>query len=68
MRRRLRPCFLIAGEEVHIIPASLNFENFAAYEGAAAEFKMFPERCHWIVGQPGWQDVAQYVGRRLKAN
>lgn len=64
------PLLLIAGESDHIIPASLNYANFEKYEGAPSrtEFRMFPGRCHYIVQQDGWEDVASYVKGWLAAH
>ncbi len=68
-RARL-PLLLIAGEEDHIIPASLNFSNFQKYESSKSrtEFRMFPGRTHWIAGQKGWEEVADFVLDWLKQN
>lgn len=62
------PLLFIGGEEDHIIPASLNYANFRRYKESASvtEFKMFPGRCHWIVGQDGWEEVTQYIKQWLK--
>ncbi len=61
--KKAEPLLVIAGEEDHIIPASLNFKNFEAYADAPSvtDFKMFPGRCHWIIGQTGWEEVAKYT-------
>jgi pimeloyl-ACP methyl ester carboxylesterase len=60
--KKTRPLLIIAGGEDHIIPASLNYSNFEEYSEAPSltEFKLFPERCHYTVGQDGWQAVADY--------
>jgi pimeloyl-ACP methyl ester carboxylesterase len=62
-KQKVAPLLLIAGEEDHIIPASLNYSNYELYEEAPSptEFKLFRGRCHYIVQQEGWEEVADYV-------
>jgi len=57
------PLLLIAGEEDHIIPASLNRKNYDRYSASPAvtEFREFPGRTHWICGMEGWEEVAGAV-------
>lgn len=57
------PLLLIAGELDHIIPASLNRVNFNKYRdrGSLTEYKEFPGRTHHILGQTGWEEVADYA-------
>jgi pimeloyl-ACP methyl ester carboxylesterase len=54
------PLLILAGEDDHIIPASLNWDNFKAYAKTPAftEFHAFAGRTHFTLGQAGWQDVA----------
>ncbi len=62
-KRPHRPLLIIAGEKDHIIPASLNKKNYEAYtdKNSKTDFKEFSGRTHYICGQTGWQEVAQYV-------
>jgi pimeloyl-ACP methyl ester carboxylesterase len=57
------PLLFIAGGKDHIIPASLNIKNYNAYKhtGSVREFKLFNGRGHFTCGEPGWQEVAEYV-------
>jgi pimeloyl-ACP methyl ester carboxylesterase len=57
------PLLLIAGGEDHVSPASLTRSNFKHYKAKSAvtEFKEFPERSHYTLGQEGWQEVADYA-------
>ena len=57
------PLLLIAGEIDHIIPASLNYSNYRKYRNSKSltDFKQFAGRNHYIVGQPNWQEVAEYA-------
>lgn len=54
------PLLMIAGGADHIIPASLNRDNFARYKQTpgVTDFREFPGRTHWTIAQDGWQDVA----------
>ncbi len=65
MKKPHAPLLFVAGERDHIIPAALNRKNHAAYTDAASrcDYKEFAGRTHWICGQEGWQEVADYVAR-----
>ena len=62
------PLLMIAGSDDHIIPASLNKSNFEKYRASSSltEFKEFPGRVHFIIGQKNWQEVADYCLAWLK--
>ncbi len=64
------PLLFIGGEEDQIIPASLNEKNAEAYtdEVSITDFKSFPNRGHFICGQPGWQEVAAYINEWLQVH
>ena len=57
------PLLLIAGSADNIIPASLNQTNYAKYKASPSttDFKEFAGRTHFIIGQQGWEQVADYV-------
>ena len=54
------PLLLIAGGADHVSPESLTESNFKHYRksGAVTEFKPFPGRSHFTLGQEGWEEVA----------
>ncbi len=56
------PLLLIAGSKDKIIPAKLNRVNFRKYKNSTklTEYKVFENRCHWIIAQDGWEEVAEY--------
>lgn len=55
------PLLITAGERDHIIPPSLNRTNYERYSGASTvAFKEFPGRDHFLIGEPGWEEVADY--------
>ena len=57
------PLLFVSGEADEIIPASLNEKNAEAYtdENSKTFFQKFPDRSHFICGQPGWEEVAESV-------
>jgi pimeloyl-ACP methyl ester carboxylesterase len=57
------PLLLIAGGVDHIMPPSVNKSNAKHYEKSKAltEYKEFPGRSHFTVGQDGWEEVADYA-------
>lgn len=62
------PLLIIAGSADHTIPASLNYSNYKRYtdQNSITEFKEFEFRNHFVVGQPGWQEVATYIKKWLE--
>jgi pimeloyl-ACP methyl ester carboxylesterase len=62
------PLLLTAGSIDHIIPASLNRTNYARYGASrsVADFKEFPGRTHFLIGQKGWEEIAGYVSSWLE--
>lgn len=57
------PLLLISGTADHTIPASLNYSNFRKYKtsGSVTDYKKFEGRTHYVLGQPGWEEVADYI-------
>jgi pimeloyl-ACP methyl ester carboxylesterase len=57
------PLLILAGETDHIIPASLNRANLAKFSASPSptDFKEFPGRTHFGIGQPHWEEMADYV-------
>ncbi len=66
-RKPHAPLLLIAGSEDHIVPASLNRTNLKKYRASASvtDFKEFAGRDHFIIGERGWEEVADYIGAWL---
>jgi len=62
------PMLFISGKEDHIIPASLNKKNFKRYKDVKSvrEHKIFKGRDHFITGEDGWEEVANYVYNWVK--
>ena len=57
------PLLFIAGGADHIIPPSLNRSNAHHYRHSTAitAYREFPGRCHFTLGQAGWEQVADYA-------
>jgi pimeloyl-ACP methyl ester carboxylesterase len=57
------PLLMIAGDKDHISPPAVVEANFKLYRHSKAltEYKEFPGRSHYILGQDGWEEVADYV-------
>lgn len=62
------PLLFIGGSEDHIIPAKLNAKNAEAYtdKSSVVTFKEFTNRSHFICGEHGWQEVADYACQWLE--
>jgi pimeloyl-ACP methyl ester carboxylesterase len=56
------PLLITAGERDRTAPAVMNRANHRAYSRAPVrvDFREFPKRSHWIIGEPGWEEVAEY--------
>ena len=57
---RRAPLLIIAGELDRTVEAKVNQANFRKYARSAAvtHYSEFAARTHWIVRQPGWEEVA----------
>ncbi|MFF3513194.1 alpha/beta hydrolase [Streptomyces sp. NPDC002573] len=61
--RRRAPLLFIAGAADHIVPPKVNKANLRLYRKSPAvtEYQEFPGRTHFILGQDGWEEVADYA-------
>ncbi|MGQ4601152.1 alpha/beta fold hydrolase [Nocardia sp. R6R-6] len=57
------PLLFIAAEADHISPPNINKANVRLFRKSSAitDYHEFPGRTHFIVGQEGWQEVADYA-------
>lgn len=57
------PLLLISGGSDHVSPASVVEANFKLYRNsnAVTQYKNFPGRTHYTLGQDGWEEVADYA-------
>jgi len=57
------PLLMIAGELDHISPPSVVEANTRLYRKSSAltDYRLFPGRTHFVLGQAGWEEVADYA-------
>ena len=57
------PLLFITGSTDHIVPNSLNYENYMKYnkDNAITDYKEFNGKNHFVVGLPSWHDEADYI-------
>lgn len=57
------PLLLIGAEDDTIVPWRLCHKNYKAYQHPASQrtFKLFRGRGHFLCGQPGWEEIANFV-------
>jgi pimeloyl-ACP methyl ester carboxylesterase len=57
------PLLLIAGEGDRTVEPSMVRMSFDKYRRSSAvtELKAFPNRSHWLVASPGWEEVADHA-------
>jgi pimeloyl-ACP methyl ester carboxylesterase len=54
------PVLVVAGSQDRITPASV-VRKVAKKYSAVATYKEFPDHAHWVLGEPGWEEVAECV-------
>jgi pimeloyl-ACP methyl ester carboxylesterase len=54
------PMLVIAGTEDRLTPSSV-VRKIAAKYGRVSTYKEFAGHAHWVLGEPGWEDIAQYI-------
>ncbi|MGY6560801.1 MAG: alpha/beta hydrolase [Luteibaculaceae bacterium] len=64
------PLLFIAGEKDNDLPPRLIFKNYNAYQDSSSvkAYYEFPNKSHYIVGEPNWEDVANYVANWIEKN
>jgi len=57
------PLLITSGSIDNIIPAHLNFRNFKKYVkgNSVIDYKEFPGRNHFVLGQATWKEDADYI-------
>jgi pimeloyl-ACP methyl ester carboxylesterase len=58
------PLLLIAGGADHVVPAAVDEQaskRFQRKSEALTDYKVFPARSHFTVGEDGWEEVADYA-------
>ncbi len=59
------PVLVVAGAQDHITPASVVRKVARKYK-AVSTYKEFENHAHWVIGEPGWQEIADYIADWLK--
>lgn len=54
------PVLIIAGEKDRIHPISVTRKIAEKYKGVAT-YKELSGHAHWVIGEPGWEEIAEYV-------
>ncbi|MDH3672374.1 MAG: alpha/beta hydrolase [Gammaproteobacteria bacterium] len=54
------PVLVVGGAQDRMTPVSVS-RKIAEKYGIFATYEEFTGHSHWLIGEPGWQDVAQYV-------
>ena len=59
------PLLLIADGKDRIFPPAVTWSSFHRYRASAAitAYQEFPARSHYTLGEPGWEEVADYALR-----
>jgi pimeloyl-ACP methyl ester carboxylesterase len=57
------PLLIIQGAKDHVVAPGMVRSNYRRYRRSPArtDFKLFAGRCHWIIAQEGWDEVAGYI-------
>lgn len=54
------PVLVISGAEDRITPASVVQKVSSKYK-AVSTYKKFEDHAHWIIGESGWEEIAEFV-------
>lgn len=64
-RRITCPALVVSALEDKLTPPSV-VRSIARRYGPAATLKEFPNHAHWVVSEPGWEDIAGYCSDWLE--
>lgn len=59
------PVLVVGGGKDRITPVSA-VRKIAARYPAVSTYKEFPDHAHWVLGEPGWEEIARFVGDWLE--
>lgn len=54
------PVLVISGSEDRITPASI-VRKIADKYRRVSTYKEFPDHAHWLIAEPGWEDITAYI-------
>jgi len=58
------PVLVISGSEDRITPANI-VEKIAKKYEPLSTYRSFENHAHWVIGEPGWQEIADYISEWL---
>ncbi len=53
------PVLIVAGKEDRITPVSV-IKKVAEKYNTVSTFKVFENHAHWVIAEPGWEEIAKY--------
>ena len=58
-----KPLLFIGGESDNIFPTTLIKKNASKYKDASSsvDLKIYDKKSHFICGEKGWQEIADYI-------
>jgi pimeloyl-ACP methyl ester carboxylesterase len=59
------PVLIVAGKEDRITPVSVIQKITEKYKRVST-YKEFSDHAHWVIGEPGWQQIAEYIETWLR--
>ena len=54
------PVLIVCGSDDRITPSSVAKKIASKYKAVSA-YKEFDNHAHWIIGEPGWQKIAEFI-------
>jgi len=60
------PVLVIGGSQDRITPATV-VRQVARKYAAVATYREFPDHAHWVLGEPGWQEIASCIDEWLRS-
>jgi len=60
------PVLVISGTEDRMTPPSVVRKVAKKYKGST--YKEFKNHAHWMIGEPGWEKVAEFIANWLSSN
>jgi pimeloyl-ACP methyl ester carboxylesterase len=61
------PVLAVAALQDHAIPPLL-VKKVAEYYHKVSTYKEFENHAHWLIGEPGWEDIAEYIGKWINSS
>ena len=54
------PVLVISGAQDRLTPASV-VQKVAKKYKSVSTYKEFENHAHWVIGEPGWEEIAEFV-------